>query len=94
MDADGEEVIGELISGDMDSEQIVIMVDGSEETYDPFWDFAEGSTMFILGSGKKLHVTSPMPDNFPYSIDRCRPSKSIGLPKYIDRFNNRRNTIR
>lgn len=68
MDADGEEVIGELISGDMDSEEIVIMVEGSEETYDPFFDFEPNSTMFILGSGKKLHVTSPMPDNFPFLL--------------------------
>lgn len=62
---DDEEVLGEYISGDLDSEEIVIMVDGSEESYDPFFDFDVESTMFILGSGKKLKVTSPMPDNFP-----------------------------
>ena len=61
VDYDEEETVGEYVSGTMDDE-IVLIVDGSEEIFDGF-DFQE-STM-TRASGKKLLVTSPMPENFP-----------------------------
>ena len=60
---DGEEIIGEHISGELDEGIIVINIDGSEETIDLF-DFEEDA-MLLYGTGKKLFVTSPMPTSFP-----------------------------
>ena len=59
---DGDEIVGEHVSGSMDDE-IVLMVDGSEEVFDAFFDLEEAT--FNRASGKKLFVTSPMPENFP-----------------------------
>lgn len=62
IDFDGIETTGEIISGDMDSDEIIMMVDGNEESFDPFdFDFA----VTALATGKNLHERSPMPDNFP-----------------------------
>ena len=58
---DDDEVVGEYVSGTIDDE-IVLIVDGSEEIYDGL-DLVE-STM-TRASGKRLFVTSPMPENFP-----------------------------
>lgn len=60
---DGEEIIEEHISGELDAGLIVINIDGSEETIDLF-DFEEDA-MLLYGTGKKLYVTSPMPTSFP-----------------------------
>ena len=60
---DGDEIVGEYVSGTMDDDdEMVLIVDGSEEIFDPF-DFEEAT--FTRASGKKLLVTSPMPENFP-----------------------------
>ena len=59
---DGDEIVGDYVSGTMDDE-IVLRVDGSEEVFDPFFDLEEAT--FTRASGKKLFVTSPMPENFP-----------------------------
>ena len=59
---DGDEIVGEYVSGTMDDDEIVLIVDGSEEIFDPF-DLEE--VTFTRASGKKLLVTSPMPENFP-----------------------------
>jgi len=59
---DDDEIVGEYVSGTMDDEEIVLMVDGSEEIFDTF-DLNEAN--FTRASGKKLFVTSPMPENFP-----------------------------
>ena len=59
---DGDEIIGEYVSGTMDDDEIVLIVDGSEEVFDTF-DLEEAA--FTRASGKKLLVTSPMPENFP-----------------------------
>ena len=58
---DDDEVVGEYVSGTMDDE-IVLIVDGSEEIYDGL-DLEE--VILTRASGKRLHVTSPMPENFP-----------------------------
>ena len=60
---DGDEIIGEVVSGTLEEMEIVIIVDGSEESFDPSFDFEEST--LALGFGKKLLVKSPMPDNFP-----------------------------
>lgn len=60
---DGDEIVGEYVSGTMDDDEIVLIVDGSEETFDPVFDLEE--VTFTRASGKKLLVTSPMPENFP-----------------------------
>ena len=62
VDYDDEETVGEHISGTMDDDEIVLIIDGSEEIFDPF-DYNSGT--FTRASGKKLLVTSPMPENFP-----------------------------
>lgn len=62
---DEGETIGEYVSGTMDDDEIVLMVDGSEEIFDTF-DVEE--TVLAVGSGKKLLVRSPMPDNFRDSL--------------------------
>ena len=59
---DGDEIVGEYVSGTMDDDEIVLIVDGSEEVFDTF-DLEE--VTFTRASGKKLLVTSPMPENFP-----------------------------
>ena len=62
VDFDGVETVGEHISGTMDDFEIVLIIDGTEEIYDPF-DY-ESATL-TRASGKRLFVTSPMPENFP-----------------------------
>ena len=59
---DGDEIVGAHISGTIDDDEIVLNVDGSEVVIDTF--DAEEVT-FTRASGKKLRVTSPMPENFP-----------------------------
>ncbi len=59
---DGDEIVGEYVSGTMDDEEIVLTVDGSEEVFDTF-DLDEAT--MTRARGKKLLVTSPMPENFP-----------------------------
>ena len=61
IDFDYNEIVGEYVSGTMDDE-IVLIVDGSEEVFDGF-DLEEAT--FTRASGKRLFVTSPMPENFP-----------------------------
>ncbi len=61
-DFDGEQTVGEHVSGTMDDDEIVLIVDGGEESFDPF-DIEEA--IIALAYGKKLLVKSPMPDNFP-----------------------------
>ena len=61
IDFDYNEIVGEYVSGTMDDE-IVLIVDGSEEIFDGL-DIEEAT--FTRASGKKLLVTSPMPENFP-----------------------------
>lgn len=58
---DDDEIVGEYVSGTMDDE-IVLIVDGSEEIYDGL-DLNEA--ILTRASGKRLLVTSPMPENFP-----------------------------
>ena len=62
VDYDDEETVGEYVSGTMDEDEIVLIVEEIEETFDPF-DYNSGT--MTLASGKKLLVTSPMPENFP-----------------------------
>ena len=62
VDYDEEETVGEHVSGTMDDDEIVLIIDGSEEIFDPF-DYDSGT--LTRASGKKLLVTSPMPENFP-----------------------------
>ena len=59
------EVVGEHVSGTRDDDEIVMMVDGSEEIFDTF-DVEED--VLAVGSGKKLLIKSPMPDNFPDTL--------------------------
>lgn len=59
---DGDEIVGGYISGTMDDDEIVLIVDGSEEIFDTF-DLEEAT--MTRARGKKLLVTSPMPENFP-----------------------------
>ncbi|RKU08844.1 hypothetical protein C6503_22300 [Candidatus Poribacteria bacterium] len=58
---DDDEIVGEYVSGTIEDE-IVLIVDGSEEIYDGL-DLNE--TTVTRASGKRLLVTSPMPENFP-----------------------------
>jgi mono/diheme cytochrome c family protein len=60
---DGGDILGEVVSGTLDEDEIVVIVDGSEESYDPSFDFDDAT--LALGFGRKLLVKSPMPDNFP-----------------------------
>ncbi len=62
VDYDDEATVGEHVSGTMEDFEIVLIVDGTEEIYDPF-DY--NSATLTRASGKRLHVTSPMPENFP-----------------------------
>ncbi len=59
---DGDELVGAHVSGTLDDDEIILNVDGSEEVIDTF-DVEEAT--FTRASGKKLLVTSPMPENFP-----------------------------
>ncbi len=59
---DGDEIVGDYVSGTMDDDEIVLIVDGSEEIFDTF-DLEEAA--MTRARGKKLLVTSPMPENFP-----------------------------
>ena len=59
---DGDEIVGAHISGTIDDDEIVLIVNGSEEIFDTF-DLEE--VTFTRASGKKLLITSPMPENFP-----------------------------
>ena len=59
---DGDEMVGDYVSGTMDDDEIVLIVDGSEEIFDTF-DLEEAA--MTRARGKKLLVTSPMPENFP-----------------------------
>ena len=61
VDYDDEETVGEYVSGTIEDE-IVLIVDGSEEIFDGF-DLTEAT--ITRASGKRLLVTSPMPENFP-----------------------------
>ena len=61
LDYDENETVGEYVSGTTDDE-IVLIVDGSEEIFDGF-DVQEAT--MTRASGKRLLVTSPMPENFP-----------------------------
>ena len=62
IDFDYNEIVGEHVSGTMDDDEIVLIVDGSEEIFDTL-DLDDAT--FTRASGKKLLVTSPMPENFP-----------------------------
>ena len=62
VDYDEEETVGEHISGTLDDDEIVLIVDGSEEIFDAF-DYQ--SATLTRARGKRLLVTSPMPENFP-----------------------------
>lgn len=62
VDFDGNEIVGSLVSGSLDDDEIVLDVNGSEEVIDTF-DIEEAT--FTRAFGKKLRVTSPMPENFP-----------------------------
>lgn len=62
VDFDGNEIVGSVVSGSLDDDEIVLNVDGSEEVIDTF-DIEEST--FTRAFGKKLLVTSPMPENFP-----------------------------
>ena len=57
-----DEIVGAHVSGTLDDDEIILNVDGSEEIIDTF-DVEEAT--FTRASGKKLLVTSPMPENFP-----------------------------
>ncbi len=59
---DGDEIVGAVVSGTLDDDEIVLNVNGSEEIIDTF-DVEEAT--FTRAFGKKLLVTSPMPENFP-----------------------------
>lgn len=60
------ETVGEYVSGSMDDDEIVLMVDGTEEIFDTF--DIDGDPVKAVGSGKKLLIKSPMPDNFPDTL--------------------------
>ena len=62
VDYDDEETVGDYVSGTMGEDEIVLIVDGSEEILNTF-DYT--SATMTRASGKKLLVTSPMPENFP-----------------------------
>ena len=61
IDFDGNEIVGELASENED--EVTLIVDGEEHIIDTF-DIDEGPT-YGRALGKRLSVTSPMPDNFP-----------------------------
>lgn len=61
IDFDENVIVGELISENED--EITLIVDGEEQIIDTF-DIDEGPT-YSRAFGKRLVVTSPMPNNFP-----------------------------
>ena len=61
IDFDENEIVGELVSENED--EITLIVDGEEQVIDTF-DIDEGP-IYSRAFGKRLSVTSPMPDNFP-----------------------------
>ena len=61
-DYDDVTTVGELVSELNDDGEIVMIVDGSEQRFDPF-DYQDPE--IARGTGKKLYERSPMPDNFP-----------------------------
>ena len=61
IDFDGNEIVGELVSENED--EVTLIVDGEEQVIDTF-DIDEGP-IYGRAFGKRLSVTSPMPDNFP-----------------------------
>ena len=61
IDFDENVIVGELVSENED--EITLIVDGEEQIIDTF-DIDEGPT-YSRAFGKRLNVTSPMPDNFP-----------------------------
>ena len=60
---DDEEIIGDLVSGTLEDDEIVLSVEGSEVIIDVAFDVQDATLMRALG--KRLRVTSPMPENFP-----------------------------
>ena len=62
LDYDDVETVGEHVSGSLDDDEIVMMVDGNEVSFDEF-DIQELIT--ARAKGRKLNERSPMPDNFP-----------------------------
>ena len=60
---DGDEIVGEVVSGTLEDDEIVLSVDGSEVVIDVAFDIEEATLARALG--KRLRVTSPMPENFP-----------------------------
>ena len=60
---DGDEITGEVVSGTLEDDEIVLSVDGSEVVIDVAFDIEEATLARALG--KRLRVTSPMPENFP-----------------------------
>ena len=61
IDFDENVIVGELVSENED--EVILNVDGEEQIIDTF-DIDEGPT-YSRAFGKRLAVTSPMPDNFP-----------------------------
>ena len=61
IDFDENVIVGELVSENED--EVILNVDGEEQIIDTF-DIDEGPT-YSRAFGKRLVVTSPMPDNFP-----------------------------
>jgi ribosome maturation factor RimP len=61
IDFDENKIVGELVSENED--EVTLIVDGEEQVIDTF-DIDEGPT-YSRAFGKRLDVTSPMPDNFP-----------------------------
>ena len=60
-DFDENVIVGELVSENED--EVILIVDGEEQIIDTF-DIDEGPT-YSRAFGKRLVVTSPMPNNFP-----------------------------
>ena len=61
IDFDENVIVGEFVSENED--EVILNVDGEEQVIDTF-DIDEGPT-YSRAFGKRLVVTSPMPDNFP-----------------------------
>ncbi len=61
IDYDENVIVGELVSENED--EVILIVDGQEQIIDTF-DIDEGPT-YSRAFGKRLVVTSPMPNNFP-----------------------------
>ena len=61
IDFDENVIVGELVSENED--EVTLIVDGEEQVIDTF-DIDEGPT-YSRAFGKRLVVTSPMPNNFP-----------------------------